>query len=76
MPKEHNIKMFQVVRVPKIVPNGKIIKEKRLRLGLSLKQVADKAGVSVTYVSRIEHENINHVSKKVAKKITRILCRA
>lgn len=63
-------KMFQIVRVAKIIPNGEAIRKHRLKSKLGLKDVAKKCNVSIGYLSRMEKGNVDYVSRKVAKKIT------
>jgi transcriptional regulator with XRE-family HTH domain len=51
---------------------GTIVKRQRNRLGLSLKDLAGKSGVSISYLGRIENTQ-RYPSNKVLRKIARPL---
>jgi predicted transcriptional regulator len=66
-------KLFHVVQISKIVPNGKVIRRRRIKLKIGLNKLAERVKISSTYMSRIEKGDIKYVSKEVAKKIKAFL---
>ena len=51
---------------------GKVVRERRLELGLSQEDFADKAGIHRTYVSSIELGKVQ-VSIRIAEQLARAL---
>lgn len=56
------------------MPNiGQIIKKKRLELGLTTKEVADRVGVTDGTISRLENSEISAMKLPVAWKLSKVL---
>ena len=49
--------------------NGKLLCDLRKAKGMTQKQVADKLGISQSYISRLEKKIINRLKKEINKMI-------
>jgi len=58
---------------PKIKSFGKTLREKRLERGFGLREFATMVGVSSTYISQLEQENIDPPTAERASKIAELL---
>lgn len=58
---------------PKTRSFGKILREKRLERGFGLREFAKLVGVSSTYISQLEQENIDPPTAERAAKMAEIL---
>ena len=54
-------------------PFGDVLREKRMAKGISLRKFADQVGVSPTYLSQVEQNNIDPPTAERVKKIAGIL---
>lgn len=53
--------------------SGIQVRNRRIKLGLSRKKLAEKIGCSVSYINGMENEYRTKVSKEIAKKLFRVL---
>ena len=65
--------LFKTQLIEKITPKGGTIRKKRLNLHIGLRECARRARCSPAHLSRIEHGQVDHISRPLAVRISLIL---